>query len=244
MEEHPEEAVTNNVVGTLNVVNASLAVDVGRLIMISTDKAVAPRSIMGASKRLSEMIVCDTATTHRVPFGVVRFGNVLGSRGSVVPFFQRQIERGGPITITHPDMKRFFMTIPEAVHLVLQAGGLVRGGEVFVLEMGEPVRIVDLARDMIRLSSRREEDLAFVFTGLRPGEKLEETLWEPDARVERTTHPHVLRVAEERHCSSYEIASTVQRLVMAAETGDRIAIEHEFARIIGTYVPASVDERV
>jgi FlaA1/EpsC-like NDP-sugar epimerase len=238
MEDHPEEAVTNNVIGTRNVVNAALAVGAGRLIMISTDKAVAPRNVMGASKRVAEMLVRDAAVTHAVPFGVVRFGNVLGSRGSVVPFFQRQIERGGPITVTHPDVKRFFMTIPEAVHLVLQAGALMSAGELFVLDMGEPVSIVDLARDMIRLSSHHDRDIEVVFTGLRPGEKLEEALWEPDARVQPTAHPKVLRVIESNAWTRVELASGVERLARAAELGDRFAIEHEFAQLVSSYVPS------
>jgi FlaA1/EpsC-like NDP-sugar epimerase len=240
MEENPEEAVTNNVVGTRNVVEAALAVGVARLVMISTDKAVAPSSIMGASKRLSEMIVRDAAIRHNVPFVVVRFGNVLGSRGSVVPHFQRQIGQGGPITITHPEVKRFFMTIPEAVHLVLQSGALATCGDLFVLDMGEPVRIVDLARDMIKLSTGADENISIVFTGLRRGEKLEEALWEPDARVDTTAHPHVLRVSEPYGCAGAELAHAVERLVAAAGDGDRLAIEHEFAQIVTSYVPASV----
>ena len=238
MEEHPEEAVTNNIIGTRNAVDAALAVDVDRLILISTDKAVAPSNIMGASKRIAEMIVREAALRHSVAFGVVRFGNVLGSRGSVVPFFQRQIQRGGPVTVTHPDIKRFFMTIPEAVHLVLQAGALVTAGELFVLDMGEPVAIVDLARDMIRLSSREDHAIDIVFTGLRPGERLEEALWERDARVQPTTHPKVLRVVEPSASSSLELVAGIQRLVEAAELGDRFAIEHEFARLIPSYVPS------
>ena len=238
MEEHVEEAVTNNVVGTRNVVEASLKVDCRRLIMISTDKAVAPRNIMGASKRVAEMIVRDAAVQHAVLYGVVRFGNVLGSRGSVVPFFQQQIERGGPITVTHRDVKRFFMTIPEAVHLVLQAGGLVTGGDLFVLDMGEPVAILDLARDMIRLSGRAEHDVPIVFTGLRAGEKLEEALWERDAAVDATVHPKVLRVREPNSWSSDDLIRGVDRLVRAANAGDRLTIEHEFAQLIASYVPS------
>jgi FlaA1/EpsC-like NDP-sugar epimerase len=240
MEEHVEEAVTNNVVGTRNVVEAAVNVGCRRLIMISTDKAVAPRNIMGASKRVAEMIVRDAAVQHAVLYGVVRFGNVLGSRGSVVPFFQQQIERGGPITVTHREMKRFFMTIPEAVHLVLQAGGLVTGGDLFVLDMGEPVAILDLARDMIRLSGRAEHDVPIVFTGLRPGEKLEETLWEADAAVDATVHPKVLRVREPNSWSSDELVRGVDRLARAATVGDRLTIEHEFAQLIASYVPLSV----
>src|SRR5262249_48107293 len=158
-------------------------------VMISTDKAVSPVNLMGASKRLAEVIVRDAARRTERAFMVVRFGNVLGSRGSVVPAFKRQIAQGGPITITHPDMSRFFMTIPEAVHLVLQAGGLGRGGEVFALNMGEPVRITDLAKDLIRLSGLQAEDIPIIFTGLRPGEKLDEHLWEAGATVEPTSNP-------------------------------------------------------
>jgi FlaA1/EpsC-like NDP-sugar epimerase len=152
MEDNPEEAISNNVLGTQNVVDATIRVDAGRLVMISSDKAVSPSSLMGASKRVAEALVRTAALRVDRPFVVVRFGNVLGSRGSVVPAFKKQIEAGGPITITHPDMKRFFMTIPEAVHLVLQAAGLGKGGELFVLKMGEPLRIVQLAEDLIRLS--------------------------------------------------------------------------------------------
>jgi FlaA1/EpsC-like NDP-sugar epimerase len=151
MEEHFEEAISNNVVGTQNVVDAALATKTERLVAISTDKAVSPTGIMGASKRMAGIVVREAARRSGRKFLVVRFGNVLGSRGSVVPFFKRQIERGGPVTITHPDMKRFFMTIPEAVHLVLEAGGIGDGGELFVLNMGQPVRIKDLAEDLIRL---------------------------------------------------------------------------------------------
>jgi FlaA1/EpsC-like NDP-sugar epimerase len=142
MEGNPEEAISNNVLGTQNVVAAAIQVDVERLVMISSDKAVSPSSVMGASKRVAESLVRIAALRVQRPFVVVRFGNVLGSRGSVVPAFKRQIEAGGPVTITHPDMKRFFMTIPEAVHLVLQAAGFGKGGELFVLKMGDPVRIV------------------------------------------------------------------------------------------------------
>jgi FlaA1/EpsC-like NDP-sugar epimerase len=239
MEENPEEAVTNNVVGTRHVVDVSVAAGVSRLVMISTDKAVAPTSMMGASKRLCEMIVRDAALRHARPFAVVRFGNVLGSRGSVVPHFQRQIEQGGPVTITHPDVRRFFMTIPEAVHLVLQAAALADGGELFVLDMGNPVRIVDLARDMIKLATGADETIPIVFTGLRRGEKLEEVLWEADADVAPTAHPNVLRVSEPHLCRGAELALAVERLIAAAERSDRLAIEHEFARTVSSYVPAS-----
>jgi FlaA1/EpsC-like NDP-sugar epimerase len=239
MEDNPEEAISNNVVGTRNIVDASLSAGVGRLVMISTDKAVSPSCLMGASKRVAESIVRAAAKQHGAAFMVVRFGNVLGSRGSVVPFFKQQIERGGPITVTHPEMRRFFMTIPEAVHLVLQAGGLGRGGELFVLDMGAPVRIVDLAQDLIALSGFKPEEIPIVFTGIRQGEKLEETLWEEGATVEPTICPNVLRVSETELSASREVDVMIDGLVQAASTGDRLHVEAELARWIATYVPAS-----
>jgi len=239
MENNPEEAISNNILGTRNIVDASLAVRVGRLVMISTDKAVSPSSLMGASKRVAESIVRTAAMRQGVAFMVVRFGNVLGSRGSVVPFFKRQIEQGGPVTVTHPEMRRFFMTIPEAVHLVLQAGGIGRGAELFVLDMGAPVRIVDLAQDLITLSGFKPEDIPIVFTGVRPGEKLEEALWEEGATVEPTVCPNVLRVTESELCPDGEVDAMIDRLVRAASIGDRLHIEAELAHSISTYVPAS-----
>jgi FlaA1/EpsC-like NDP-sugar epimerase len=196
MEQNPEEAITNNVLGTASVVSAAEKCGTDRLVMISTDKAVSPTSVMGSSKRLAERIVREAGKRSGNAYVVVRFGNVLGSRGSVVPVFKRQIERGGPITITDPEVKRFFMTIPEAVHLVLHAGGMGSAGELFVLNMGEQVRISDLAADLIRLSGFDPDEIPIVFTGLRTGEKLEEVLWEPGAVVGPTSNPDVLRVTE------------------------------------------------
>jgi FlaA1/EpsC-like NDP-sugar epimerase len=240
MEENPEEAITNNVVGTRNVVEACITAEVDRLVMISTDKAVLPTSMMGASKRLAEMIVREGARRSGRAFSVVRFGNVLGSRGSVVPVFKRQIESGGPITVTHPDVKRFFMTIPEAVHLVLQAGGLSTGGELFVLDMGEPVRIVQLAEDLVRLSGLSAAEIPIVFTGLRAGEKIEEELWEKDAIVQPTSHPGVLRVREHDPIDGSQLTRSLESLAAAAASGDRLRIEAALAQWIPTYVPASV----
>jgi len=195
MEENLVEAVTNNVLGTRNVVEASVDVGVTHFVLISTDKAVRPTSVMGATKRLAEIIVRLAAAEHKRHFVAVRFGNVLGSRGSVVPTFMAQIERGGPVTVTHPDMRRFFMTIPEAVQLVLQAGALGAGGELFVLDMGDPVKIADLARDLIRLSGLEEgEDIEIKYTGIRPGEKLYEEVLFGDEDVRETAHPKVIRV--------------------------------------------------
>jgi FlaA1/EpsC-like NDP-sugar epimerase len=194
MEHNVIEAVTNNIVGTRNVVDAALDCGSAHFVLISTDKAVRPTSVMGASKRIAESIVLGAGMAERRHFVAVRFGNVLGSRGSVVPTFLKQIEAGGPVTVTHPDMRRFFMTIPEAVQLVLQAGALGTGGELFVLDMGSPVRIVDLARDMIRLSGLEEgRDISIQYTGIRPGEKLFEEVLFGDEDVRPTEHPKVLR---------------------------------------------------
>lgn len=233
MEENPEEAITNNVVGTAVLVRTALAHGTERFVLISTDKAVAPTSIMGASKRVAEAIVADAARRSGRPFVAVRFGNVLGSRGSVVPHFKRQIELGGPVTITHPDMRRFFMTIPEAVHLVLQAGGMGSGEALFVLDMGEPVRIVDLAHDVIKLSGFSPDEIEIVYSGMRPGEKLTEALWEPDARVHPTAHPEILKVEEP------SAAPDIDRLLVDfVRTGrDRMAIEAALAKWVETYAP-------
>ena len=194
MEENVVEAITNNVFGTLNVVDAALEAGCEHFVFISTDKAVRPTSVMGAAKRVAELIVQRAAMKHERNFVSVRFGNVLGSRGSVVPTFLRQIRAGGPVTVTHPEMQRYFMTIPEAVQLVLQAGALGRGGEVFLLDMGEAIRIVDIATDLIRLSGLTVgTDIEIKFTGMRPGEKLYEEMFFSAENVVSTNHPKVLR---------------------------------------------------
>jgi FlaA1/EpsC-like NDP-sugar epimerase len=194
MEANIAEAVTNNVLGTRNVAELSAEFGAEHLVLISTDKAVRPTNVMGATKRVAEQIVQEIAEAHERKFVAVRFGNVLGSRGSVVPTFLRQIQNGGPVTVTHPEMRRYFMTIPEAVQLVLQAGAIGRGGEVFVLDMGEPVKVLDLATDLIRLSGLEVgTDVEIRFTGTRPGEKLYEELFFDAESAIPTDHPKVLR---------------------------------------------------
>ncbi len=189
MEYNPGEAIKNNVLGTRLIAELADEYGVQEFVMISTDKAVNPTSIMGVSKQLAERFVHAFSEKASTKFVVVRFGNVLASNGSVVPIFQEQIRRGGPITVTHPEIERFFMTIPEASQLVLQAAAMGKGGEIFVLDMGESVRIVDLARDLVRLSGLKADDIEIVFTGLRPGEKLYEELYFDDEEMQPTPHP-------------------------------------------------------
>jgi FlaA1/EpsC-like NDP-sugar epimerase len=225
MEMNISEAVINNIQGTRNVVNVCVAKGVSRFVFISTDKAIRPVNVMGATKRLAEMIVLDAARRTGRSFTVVRFGNVLGSRGSVVPLFKRQISRGGPVTITHPDMKRYFMTIPEAVHLVLQSSALGNGGEVYVLNMGQQVRILDLAKDLIRLSGFEPgRDIDIVFTGIRPGEKISEDLWDEGHTFARTIHPDVYRLEGQDVLSGEELQQSIDEIVHLAEENDSVLI--------------------
>ena len=233
MEENVIEAITNNIFGTLNVVDAALECTCKHFVFISTDKAVRPTSVMGATKRVAELIVQHAAVKYDRNFVSVRFGNVLGSRGSVVPTFLRQIRAGGPVTVTHPEMQRYFMTIPEAVQLVLQAGALGRGGEVFLLDMGEPIRIVDIATDLIRLSGLTVgTDVQIKFTGIRPGEKLYEEMFFSAENVLATDHPKVLRARN--GILPEGVMRRIDALVAAADTEHP---DEELRQLLRSLVP-------
>ncbi len=239
MEANPEEAITNNILGTRNLIEASLAANVKHFVLISTDKAVNPTSIMGASKRVAELLVHQAARRSGRAYVAVRFGNVLGSRGSVIHTFKRQIANGGPITITHPEMKRYFMTIPEAVQLVLQASVLGEGGEVFVLDMGEPVKIVDLAKDLIRLSGLEVgEDIQIEFVGMRPGEKLYEELFVKGEQYSRTKHEKIFIAANASSFVPDSLDRVLVGLEMATHRRDRATIIQLLKTLVPEYTPA------
>lgn len=245
MESNCEDAVTNNIAGTRNLVGFSEQHGVERFVLISSDKAVNPSNIMGATKRVAEMITQDTARRTGKPFVAVRFGNVLGSRGSVVPTFREQIARGGPVTVTHPDVKRYFMTIPEAVQLVLQAATLA-GQEcssgVFVLDMGEPIKVADLARDLIELSGKQVgRDIEIVFTGLRPGEKLFEELFRDGESYRRTKHEKIFvaecPVAGDAASERETVFEKIEKLINRAEAGSDLEVRRLLREIVPNYAP-------
>ncbi len=221
METCPREAIENNVFGTLNVVRAADAYGVEHFTFISTDKAVNPTSVMGATKRMGEMIMQYYARTSKTVFAAVRFGNVLGSNGSVIPLFKKQIAEGGPVTVTHPDIERFFMTIPEAVQLVIQAGGMAKGGEIFVLDMGEPVKIADLAKNLIRLSGAH---VGIVYTGLRDGEKMYEELLMDEENTLPTSN-HSIMISQGQEISHEQVAQKLDELREAIRDTDEHAIK-------------------
>jgi FlaA1/EpsC-like NDP-sugar epimerase len=231
VEDNPEEGVLNNVFGTLHMAQAADQSGARRFVLVSTDKAVRPTNVMGATKRLAEMVLQAYARTASLTcFTMVRFGNVLGSSGSVVPLFRQQIAAGGPITVTHPEVTRYFMTIPEAAQLVLQAGAMAVGGDVFVLDMGEPVKIIDLARRMVQLSGLTvrdanypDGDIAIEIAGLRPGEKLYEELLIGD-NPEPTGHPRIMK-AHEPFLPWDELTPALAKLRVAAQAGDTAAIK-------------------
>jgi FlaA1/EpsC-like NDP-sugar epimerase len=215
---------------------------VEKFILISTDKAVNPTSVMGASKRVAEMVITDLNHHEKTQFVAVRFGNVLGSRGSVIPIFQEQIKRGGPVTITHPEMERYFMTIPEAVLLVLQAGAMGNGGEVFVLNMGEPVKIYDVACELIRLSGLQpEKDIPIVFTGIRPGEKLFEEVLTAEEGVEPTAHPKIFKARIKNSLNQDFLNKNIEKLKNFAQHQDIPSIIQILQDLIPTYHPNRTD---
>jgi len=235
MEMNPDEAVLNNILGTRNVLEVCEAHGVERLVCVSTDKVVNPTSVMGCCKRVAEFLVQSRA--WKTPSMVVRFGNVLGSRGSVVPTIYEQIRNGGPVTITHPGMTRFFMTIPEAAKLVIQAGALGQGGEIFVLDMGEPVKILDLARDMIQLAGLDpENDVPVQIVGIRPGEKLTEELADGTEELQSTNHPKILRVKGNGDLP-VGLDAQLGELFQAALDMNDSRIRALLSRIVSTYRP-------
>jgi FlaA1/EpsC-like NDP-sugar epimerase len=244
MELNPTEAVANNVIGTRNLLDACRQIGVEHFVMISTDKAVNPTSVMGASKRAAELLVLQAARATGKPYVAVRFGNVLGSRGSVVLTFRRQIAAGGPVTVTHPEMRRFFMTIPEAVQLMLQAAILGQGGEVFTLDMGDPVKLVDLARDMIRLSGLEVgRDIDIVFTGVRPGEKLFEELFIKGEEYRRTAHEKIFISANASNFVPARLNELVRELDAAACRGESNAVLRLFHQLIPEYETVTVSPK-
>lgn len=240
MELNPKEAVRNNILGTKVVAEAALACGLDRFVLISTDKAVNPTSVMGATKRVAEDLLQSLSHRGQTKFTVVRFGNVLGSNGSVVPLFADQIRRGGPVTVTHPEIKRFFMTIPEAVQLVLQASLLGQGGEVFVLDMGEQVKVVDLARNMIVLSGLvPDQDIQIVYSGLRPGEKLYEELFAETEQVEPTLHAKIRRAISPPAIQSDRLDRAIAHLEAAVSHGDDDEVIRRLNEAVPTYTPMS-----
>ncbi|MCH7995782.1 MAG: polysaccharide biosynthesis protein [Planctomycetes bacterium] len=244
MESNPGEAIKNNIGGTVSVAETAMATGVAKMVVISTDKAVNPTSTMGCTKRVAEMYVQSLSANAALPsaensmqFITVRFGNVLGSSGSVVPIFKEQIAAGGPVTVTHPDMVRFFMTIPEAAQLVLQAGAMGKGGEIYVLHMGDPVRIVDLARDMVTLSGLRPGiDIEIVFTGKRPGEKLYEELSTEGEDIGDTAHPKI-GIWKLRSEDPQAMRKGIERLLAAADTASNEALQAELKLLVPEYTP-------
>jgi FlaA1/EpsC-like NDP-sugar epimerase len=251
LERNPWEAVFNNVVGSRVVMEMAAKYEAERFVLVSTDKAVRPTNVMGTSKRLTELILqCMHGSSTR--FMAVRFGNVLASSGSVIPLFQKQIEHGGPVTVTHPDVTRYFMTIPEAAQLILQAGAMGNGGEIFVLEMGTPVKIADMAKDLIRLSGKEPgRDIEIVFTGLRPGEKLFEELITSGEDVTRTKHEKIMVLHQNGHWNwngfstqerfSQWLGHELDELCRAAESHDGCAIKRKLKQLVPEYTPQEAD---
>jgi FlaA1/EpsC-like NDP-sugar epimerase len=241
VEDNPVEGALNNILGTHRLAMLAKRFAVERMILVSTDKAVNPTNVMGATKRFAEYVVRSLSGTGATRFIAVRFGNVLGSNGSVVPRFQQQIERGGPVTVTHPDIERYFMLIPEAVHLVLEAARRGEGGEVFVLDMGDPVKIVDLAQNMIRLAGFvPNDDIAIKYIGLRPGEKLFEELFDKEERVEPTSHPKLRTAVSDSLWSADDLETAIAAVADAIESRDADRLQEVLRRFVPSYHPTSV----
>jgi FlaA1/EpsC-like NDP-sugar epimerase len=240
MELNPGEAIKNNIYGTRVVAETADRYGAAAFVMISTDKAVNPTSVMGASKRVAELFTQSLSLRSKTKFITVRFGNVLGSNGSVIPIFKEQIAKGGPVTVTHPDMRRYFMTIPEASQLVLQAGAMGQGGEIFILDMGEPVKIVDLARDLIRLSGMTpDDDIEISFTGMRPGEKLFEELSVSSEFADKTKHPKIF-IGRTTPVRGEETAAAIGELIALADVDRAVeaaALRTALVALVPEYTP-------
>lgn len=238
MEQHPDEAISTNIFGTRTLAQASTRCGVQKFVLISTDKAVNPSSVMGATKRAAEILIHEMNSLNKTQFIAVRFGNVLGSRGSVVPLFQEQIARGGPVTVTDPEMKRYFMLTSEAVLLVMQAGALGKGGEIFVLDMGEPVKIIDLARQLIRLSGLEpDKDIPIVFTGVRPGEKLFEDILAAEEGTSATGHDRIFTARINHSLTSDEYQDAVAALETGVANGRKDEMLTSLRRLVPTFKP-------
>ncbi len=243
IEINPWEAIYNNILGSKNVIEIACDSGIGRFVLVSTDKAVNPTNVMGASKRVTELLTQAHANPGLTKFMAVRFGNVVGSSGSVIPLFKKQIEQGGPVTVTHPEVTRYFMTIPEAVQLILQAGTMGRGGEVFILDMGTPVKIVDMARDLIKLSGLEpEKDIDIEFIGLRPGEKLHEELVVVGEEVTPTSHDKILVLKQNGSglLTKNDLEKNIQELVKLADVRDAAGIKQKLKEIVPEYTPQEV----
>jgi FlaA1/EpsC-like NDP-sugar epimerase len=236
-EYHPREAFRTNVLGTKNVSEAALESQVERFVLVSTDKAVRPTNVMGATKRLAEMLTQSINGSQRTRFMAVRFGNVIGSSGSVIPLFQQQLARGGPLTVTHPEVTRYFMSIPEAAQLILQAGAMGEGGEIFILDMGKPIKVVELARDLIRLNGLEpDRDIAIEFIGLRPGEKLYEELITEGEGIVPTGHKKIMVLrgtVEDRD----RLRQNIEEMSQVSRIGENDAIRKKLQDIVPEYQP-------
>lgn len=244
MELNPWEAVFTNIRGTQNLLNAAKEFEVERFVLVSTDKAVRPSSVMGATKQVAELLVrCYNGSCNPSRFMAVRFGNVIGSSGSVVPLFKKQIERGGPVTVTHPEVTRYFMTVSEAAQLILQTGAMGEEGNTFVLDMGSPIKIHDLARDLIRLSGfEPNEDIKITFTGLRPGEKISEELITDGEDIVPTNHEKIM-VLRKKPCDLNLLNEKIYELIILADEHNTLGIKKKLKEILPEYEPScSIDE--